>query len=742
MNAADRGDRCIFEPEIGKLFDSTEEAFEYYNMYSWEVGFGIRFGRCRENKSGKRTMQDIVCACEGAGGSNDARTVRCQCKAMVRLLRQADDSWAVSRFVSQHTHPLARSDGERRKWKSHSRIDQMSRDLVMHLRGNNVQISRVCSIIGSMHGPAGYVPFSRQSMRSLCGRLAQESIHGDMEKTVEMFHSIRTADPGLVVKVDADEHGRIRSLFWAHGSGKTNYASFGDVVTFDTTYQTNLYNLPFGLFVGVNHHFQSVVFGAVLLTEETTEAFRWAFSAFLETMGSEPKTILTDQCQAMRNAIALEFPGARHRWCKWHVMKKAKESLGSIYSKNGSFRCKFHKLLDDLPTKEEFEERWASLVSEYGLEDNQFMGRAFEHRQMWAKPYFVDTFCAGMTSTQRSESANHMLKTYIPRAAPMHLFVSQYARLVANREADEGREDHATRQVTQQLRFGYPLEAHAASVYTRNMFSRFSHELFRSAAFICEPAPLAGNFRVSLINNAANNTEWRTEFSVHSGKDMTTFTCDCKLFDHVGVPCRHVLKVLVHFGVPKMPSSLLLKRWTIHAKDGTSTDEAIGSNRAGPDLAALHSILYNSAMELVTMCRSSRQAFEVALTFVSKGKAAVSSMTVMPPAQEKSGDNTEDQISTEADGDGNCDLDKLSAPPCVRSRGRPAQSRLKSPIESPGATTRKRKPTCNRASDDVFEEHGTEEQAATRSGKRKCHLCGQKGHYQSTCGRKSTYTPK
>ena len=33
-----RGDRCIFEPEVGKVFESTEEAFEFYNMYSWEIG--------------------------------------------------------------------------------------------------------------------------------------------------------------------------------------------------------------------------------------------------------------------------------------------------------------------------------------------------------------------------------------------------------------------------------------------------------------------------------------------------------------------------------------------------------------------------------------------------------------------------------------------------------------------------------------------------------------------------------
>jgi hypothetical protein len=40
-----------------------------------------------------------------------------------------------------------------------------------------------------------------------------------------------------------------------------------------------------------------------------------------------------------------------------------------------------------------------------------------------------------------------MLKTYIARASPIHLFVKQYSRLVADREEEEGREEHATKQV-------------------------------------------------------------------------------------------------------------------------------------------------------------------------------------------------------------------------------------------------------------------------------------------------------
>jgi hypothetical protein len=59
-----RGDGCIFLPRAGQVFQTIEEAYEFFNMYSWEVGFGIRYGRSRINGSSIRTRQDIVCSCE------------------------------------------------------------------------------------------------------------------------------------------------------------------------------------------------------------------------------------------------------------------------------------------------------------------------------------------------------------------------------------------------------------------------------------------------------------------------------------------------------------------------------------------------------------------------------------------------------------------------------------------------------------------------------------------------------
>jgi hypothetical protein len=62
--AATRGEKCIFTPKEGQVFQTIEEGYEFLNMYSWEVGFGIRYGRSRLNGSNKKSRQDIMCSCQ------------------------------------------------------------------------------------------------------------------------------------------------------------------------------------------------------------------------------------------------------------------------------------------------------------------------------------------------------------------------------------------------------------------------------------------------------------------------------------------------------------------------------------------------------------------------------------------------------------------------------------------------------------------------------------------------------
>ena len=73
MKFADRTSAYIINPAVGTEFDNCDEAYEYYNLYSWECGFGIRWGKKRwsekkRKKGGLETKpyqlaQEFYCSC-------------------------------------------------------------------------------------------------------------------------------------------------------------------------------------------------------------------------------------------------------------------------------------------------------------------------------------------------------------------------------------------------------------------------------------------------------------------------------------------------------------------------------------------------------------------------------------------------------------------------------------------------------------------------------------------------------
>ena len=61
-------------------------------------------------------------------------------------------------------------------------------------------------------------------------------------------------------------------------------ACFGDAMSFDTTFQTNKFEMPFAPLIGTNHRKQTILFGTALLYDETIESFIWLFNTFLTAM--------------------------------------------------------------------------------------------------------------------------------------------------------------------------------------------------------------------------------------------------------------------------------------------------------------------------------------------------------------------------------------------------------------------------------------------------------------------------
>lgn len=131
-------------------------------------------------------------------------------------------------------------------------------------------------------------------------------------------------DHSFFYAVQVDEDASITNILWVDGRMKFDYVHFGDVICFDTTHKKNKEGRPFALFVGVNHHKLTVIFGAVVLYDESTSTFVWLFDTFSIPMRVKLHiTILTNQDAAMAKPLASQWLETYHRLCIWHIYQNA-----------------------------------------------------------------------------------------------------------------------------------------------------------------------------------------------------------------------------------------------------------------------------------------------------------------------------------------------------------------------------------------------------------------------------------
>jgi hypothetical protein len=95
------------------------------------------------------------------------------------------------------------------------------------------------------------------------------------------------------------------------------------------------------------------------------------------------------------------------------------------------------------------------------------------------------------------------------------------------------------------LRAGVPIERHATLVYTRALFERFFRELFRSGAMVCRESGESNRFVVAYACSTSSTGFGRREFIVETDEAKNDYRCCCQFFEHCGMPCRHVLKVIL-----------------------------------------------------------------------------------------------------------------------------------------------------------------------------------------------------
>ncbi|XP_058218932.1 uncharacterized protein LOC131329669 isoform X3 [Rhododendron vialii] len=427
-----------FDPFIGQCFLSEEEAFICYKQYASRNGFSIRKDRTfKKNEELRR--RDFCCQCHGkrplklldpSKGQRNRKSIKCGCRARMRITwRKSFDifpqEWQITEFVKEHTHDLLTPTevwfppvNQKIKEEDEARI------LSLKEEGHSVgQIVRVMQLEKYLNHD--YLPFFEKDVCDLVTRIKGKDGVNDATDLLKHCEAAKAENCEFRYAFTIDEERKLEHLFWSPAHSFDWYQKCGDVVVFDTTHKINAYEMPFGIFVGVNNNGKTILFGCALLRNKTTSAFQWLMKTFVSLMKKQPKTILTDQDPRMTEAIAKEFSSTKHSFCIWHITSKFSGWFMGVLRRNYPCWCADFDKLYHLDTPEEFEYQWSRVVTKYNLHSNKHVAGLYEIKHFWVPAYLRDHFFGGMITTGRSESINAFIKRFTSSHTNLEQFVRQ-----------------------------------------------------------------------------------------------------------------------------------------------------------------------------------------------------------------------------------------------------------------------------------------------------------------------------
>ncbi|XP_035547360.1 protein FAR1-RELATED SEQUENCE 4-like [Juglans regia] len=569
-NEVSDDDERVEEPKPGMEFATDKELLAYYKRYAKQQGFSVITQRTKRDASGKPKYVTIGCARGGkyhpshSNISKPRPTIKTDCKAKLNAHLDKKGVWVLTTAENTHNHGTV-SPQKSRFFRSHKCLDEYSKRM---LDLNDKACIRMNKKFGALVVDAGgfeNLEFQEKDCRNYIDKAKHLRLgKGGGEALSDYFKRMRKMNDGFISVIDVDDELRLRNVFWADARSRATYEYFGDVITFDTTYLTNRYGMPFAPFVGVNHHGQSILLGAGLISSEDTSTFVWLFRAWLDCMnGQAPKAIITDQDRAMKSAIAMVFPETRHRYCLWHIMRKLPEKLGSHSQFNAGLKTDIQSAIYDSHTCEEFDGKWGELIQKYDLGDNAWLEGLYTERSFWVPAYLKGVFWAGMSTTQRSESMNAFFDGYVHSGTTLKEFVDQFDNALRKKVEVETTADFNSCNQTIPCVTPFHFEKQFQAVYTNAKFKEIQGEVWGMICCNCIPVSKQGCISTfDVLDEITTGDHVKTvHYVVYYNEEECDIKCTCALFEMRGILCRHVFKLCQIKKIHVLPERYILDRW-------------------------------------------------------------------------------------------------------------------------------------------------------------------------------------
>ncbi|KAG0537940.1 hypothetical protein BDA96_03G192000 [Sorghum bicolor] len=323
-------------------FATLDEAKEYYNSYAKGTGFSIRTNMSRQSAITREKQKvQFVCNKEGFGRK---RRVAAQLVDAITCYSNNDeveeedtaqeeedeqvekrkklDGCKKRKREKMHNHNLVVQPSLKKFLRSHRGIPKQEKDSIVLLHGCNLSTGRIMQLMSEFYGSAQLVPYEGKQVSNFRSTIHKTEKFKDIQETLDYFRALEEEDPEFFYKIKLDDNHRVENLFWVDSAARHAYKeAYNDCVSFDATYMTNIYEMPFFPFL------------------QSTQRSEGSVQCFVEKYVNPNLSVLQfkiqEKCLVAQDGQDFRTDeNERRRWSRHPLEKHA----STIYTKNMFYR--------------------------------------------------------------------------------------------------------------------------------------------------------------------------------------------------------------------------------------------------------------------------------------------------------------------------------------------------------------------------------------------------------------------
>ncbi|XP_076905524.1 protein FAR1-RELATED SEQUENCE 5-like [Bidens hawaiensis] len=342
------------------VFDSVELAYGFYVSYAHASGFSVRKNSAYTNH-GLLKLKYYVCSKEGFKSGTQYSTLddanngkrkrrkpskRTGCGTHIKFRLNDKNKYEVYVFEEEHNHSFVHKD-DIQFLTSARTVDYEKESAIQALSQVNLGPVRAFNILKSLYGSYEQVGATKNDFKNFKTRQSEYISEYNADMVIKRFEKKKKHCPNF---------------------------SFDYTIKEDDFRRNDMVFVPF---TGIDNHNRNITLGVALLRYETADSYMWVLRAYAHAFGSAPKVVLTDQDAAMKRAIQDVFQIAYIDY------------VGPMTPKVAEFKEKLAEIVwRDSITTDEFEEKWPSILSEYGLSDHEWLADLYKIRKDWIHAHF------------------------------------------------------------------------------------------------------------------------------------------------------------------------------------------------------------------------------------------------------------------------------------------------------------------------------------------------------------------